>query len=222
MKLVLSFCVILLPWRLKRWLLVRFWKYDLHPTSRIGISYVFPKYLMMAAGSKIGHLNIAVHLDEISIYENSSIARGNWITGFASGTKSKHFAHNPHRKSILRVGKESAITKNHHIDCTSPIMIGDFVTIAGYQSQLLTHSIDVYKNRQDSQPIYIGDYCFVSTGVKILGGAVLPHHSLLAAGAVLNKAYDREWTLYAGVPALPIKSISTNAKYFSREKGFVI
>lgn len=220
-KKIFGILIIVLPWKLKRFFLVKIWKYELHETAKIGLSYIFPKFLKMDAGSSIGHFNTAIHLDEIRIGKNSSIARGNWITGFTSGTNSEHFAHNPGRKSILCIGKESAITKNHHIDCTSPITIGDFVTIAGYQSQLLTHSIDVYKNRQDSQPIAIGDYCFVGTGVKILGGSVLPNCSILGAGAVLNKAFDAEWTLYAGLPAKPIKEISENANYFRRKKGFV-
>lgn len=155
----------------------------------------------MGAGAKIGDLNVAVNLDSMLLGENSTISRGNWITGFPTGTKSKHFAHDKSRRSQLIMGRESAITKNHHIDCTNTITIGDFVTIAGYQSQLLTHSIDVYQGRQDSHPISIGDYCFVSTGVTILGGTALPAHPLLSAGAVLTKQYTEEWKIYAGVPA---------------------
>ena len=119
------------------------------------------------------------------------------------------------------MGKESAITKNHHIDCTNYIHIGNCVTIAGYNSQFLTHSIDIYESRQDSHPIEIGDYCFVSTGVRVLGGAKLPACSVLGAGAVLNKAYAKERMLYVGVPAVPKKEIPQNAKYFLRKEGFV-
>ena len=119
------------------------------------------------------------------------------------------------------MGRESSITKNHHIDCTNYMHIGNDVTIAGYSSQFLTHSIDIYESRQDSHPIKIGDYCFVSTGVRVLGGTVLPSFSVLGAGAVLNKAFDKEWMLYAGVPAVPKKGIPQDAKYFFRKEGFV-
>ena len=175
----------------------------------------------MDEGAKIGHLNVAIHLDKISMGKNSIISRGNWITGFPLETNAPFFKHDNTRKSELIVGQEAAITKNHHIDCTDSIHIGDFVTIAGYRSQFLTHSIDVYQSRQDSHPIVIGDYCFVSTSVIVLGGAVLPDYCVLAAGAVLNKAYDEKWTLYVGVPARPKQSIPRDAKYFSRVKGFV-
>ena len=79
----------------------------------------------------------------------------------------------------------------------------------------------MYEGRQDSHPIEIGEYCFVSTGVKILGGAVLPDHSVLAAGAVLNKPMKDAFLLYGGVPAKRIKDVPKDAKYMNRDKGFV-
>ena len=93
--------------------------------------------------------------------------------------------------------------------------------VGGYASQFLTHSVDIRESRQDCHPISIGDYCFIGTGVKILGGSVLPARSVLGAGAVLNKRYEKEWTVYAGVPARPVKEIDETAKYFHRESGFI-
>ena len=185
---VLQITLLFLPWKIRRYLLNRFWRFDIHSTAYIGFSYVYPKSLVMEAGARIGHLNVAIHLDKILLKEKAIINRGNWITGFPTGESSKHFFHQKDRQAELVIGKESSITKNHHIDCTDSIHIGDFVTIAGYRSQFLTHSTD---------------YC------------------VLAAGAVLNKAYDEKWTLYVGVPARPKQSIPRDAKYFSRVKGFV-
>lgn len=219
-KLILIFSLFL-PWCLKRLLLNRIKGFEISKNAHIGLSIINPKELVMKSGSSIGHFNIAIHLDKLELRENSKISRFNWITGFPTGTNSKHFSHDDGRKSELIVGKESAITKHHHIDCTNFIHIGDYVTIAGYYSQLLTHSIDVYQGRQDSHSIIIGDYCFVSTNVNILGGSLLPAHSILAAGAVLNKVYNDEWKIYGGVPAKPIKNISPTAKYFTRSEGFV-
>lgn len=219
-KLVKIF-ICILPMFLKRSLLKSLYGYDIHPTARIGLSFVYPKKLVMGKNSKIGHFNTAVHLDEVILGDYVSIGRGNWITGFASGTSSRHFKHQPDRKSLLIVGDHSAITKGHHIDCTSPITIGRFVTVAGYNSQLLTHSINVYDNRQDSKAITIGDYCFIGTNVVMLGGSALPAYSVLGAKAMLNKAYTEEWKLYGGNPAKLITDIPKDAKYFSRETGFV-
>lgn len=218
---MLKLLLLFFPWSLRRKILIRKYGYKIHPTAHIGLSYIYPKYLEMGAGASIGHFNVAIHLDRVVIGEKSSIVRSNWITGFPTGTDSKFFAHDKNRKSELIMGKESAITKNHHIDCTNYIHIGNFVTIAGYNSQFLTHSIDIYESRQDSHPIEIGDYCFVSTGVRVLGGAKLPACSVLGAGAVLNKAYAKERMLYVGVPAVPKKEIPQDAKYFLRKEGFV-
>lgn len=221
MKKLINLLIILLPWKLRRFILVKCYHYDIDPTARIGLSYIYPDKLKMGKNATIGHLNVAIYLDKITIGENSTIGRKNWITGFPTNTTSKHFAHQHERQSQLIIGKESAITKNHHIDCTNSIVIGDFVTVAGYYSQLLTHSIDLKENRQNSLPIYIEDYCFISTRCILLGGSRLPDHSVLAAGAVLNKNFSESWKLYAGVPAKPIKTIEKSEKYFSRQSGFV-
>jgi len=221
MGMIKKIITMILPWSLRRAALNKWFGYTIHPTARIGMAWIFPDQLLMGEGAKIAHFTVAVHLDKIEMKEKSSIGRSNWITGFSSKRKSKHFSHQPERESVLILGRHSAITKDHHIDCTNLIKIGDFVTVAGYQSQLLTHSINVYENRQDSQPILIGDYTFIGTNSVILGGAVLPAHSLLAAKSMLSRAYTEEWKVYGGVPAKPISDLPKEAKYFTREVGFV-
>ena len=205
MRTLINLIVVILPWPLKKKILKTFYKYQIHDSAHIGLSYIFPKRLVMEEGASIGHFNTAIHLDYMFLGKNATIARNNWITGFPTGTTSRHFAHQKDRICELILGDESAITKKHHLDCTNSITIGKYTTIAGYNSQFLTHSIDIYEGRQDSHPIIIGNYCFISTGVIILGGSRLPNNSVLAAGAVLNKNYTDEWKLYAGVPAVPRK-----------------
>lgn len=221
MRTLINLIVVILPWPLKKKILKTFYKYQIHDSAHIGLSYIFPKRLVMEEGASIGHFNTAIHLDYMFLGKNATIARNNWITGFPTGTTSRHFAHQKDRICELILGDESAITKKHHLDCTNSITIGKYTTIAGYNSQFLTHSIDIYEGRQDSHPIIIGNYCFISTGVIILGGSRLPNNSVLAAGAVLNKNYTDEWKLYAGVPAVPRKDLPHDAKYFNRENGFI-
>ena len=212
----------LMPWKIRRILLIKWFGYKIHPSATIGLSWVYPSYLEMSEKARINHLVVAVNLDKIIIGKESSIGRGNWITGFPTNTKSAHFRHQTDRKAELILEEHSSITKNHHIDCTNLIKIGKFCTIAGYNSQLLTHSINIYESIQDSAPILIGDYTFVGTNVVILGGAVLPDYSVLGAKSLLNSAFQKPWHLYAGVPAKEIKEISKDAKYFHRTKGFVV
>ncbi|GAB3925943.1 hypothetical protein GCM10028827_16110 [Mucilaginibacter myungsuensis] len=175
----------------------------------------------MGSNAKIDHFTVGVNFDKLIMENDSYIGRSNWITGFPISTDSKHFQHQPDRKADLIIGQHAAITKKHHIDCTNTITVGAFATIAGYNSQLLTHSINTFENRQDSAPIIIGDHTFVGTNVVILGGATLPAYSVLGAKSMLNKKHDQEWSLYGGVPAKLISNIPVTAKYFSRTEGFV-
>jgi acetyltransferase-like isoleucine patch superfamily enzyme len=209
------------PWFIRRRILNKCFGYKIHPKARIGLAWVFPKELILAADSRIDHFTVAIHLNKIELGPKATISRGNWITGFPVKSESPHFKHQMDRKAELILGEASNITKNHHFDCTSHIHIGRFTTIAGYHSQFLTHSIDLYENRQDSNPILIGDYSFVGTNVVVLGGSALPSHSVLGAKSLLNKQFSEEWFLYAGVPAKKISEIPKTAKYFSREEGYV-
>ncbi|MCB4809215.1 acyltransferase [Tamlana sp. 62-3] len=209
------------PWPIRRRLLHKWFGYNIAKDAKIGWSWIFPDQLIMESGSRIGHLNVAVHLDCVELKANAKIGRSNWITGFSTKAQSKHFEYQKNRQSKLYLGEHAAVTKQHHLDCTNVINIGEFATIAGYSSQFLTHSIDVYENRQSSAPITIGAYTFVSTNVVVLGGAVLPDFSVLGAKALLNKTFTEEWTLYGGVPAKAVRAIDKTAKYFSRPVGFV-
>ena len=73
----------------------------------------------MGAVSRIDHFIVAVNLDSLELGEKLTIGRDNWITGFPTGTGSRHFAHQPERRAELLVGEHAAITKHHHIDCTN-------------------------------------------------------------------------------------------------------
>ena len=175
----------------------------------------------MEEGSHIGHLTVCKNIDLLHLKAHSSIGRGNWITGFPLGP-SPHFAEEVDRRPQLIVGEHSAITHRHLLDCTNAVEIGRFTTFAGFQSQILTHSIDIENNRQASAPVRIGDYCFVGTNSVLLGGSVLPDYCVLGAKSLLNKALTETYQLYGGVPAQPIKKLSPESKYFTRSEGFVV
>ena len=212
---------ILLPWSMRRTFLEKQFGYTLHPTSRIGLAWVFPERLIMEANTSIGDLTICKNIALLHMREHSLIGRGNWITGFPLGP-SPHFASETDRRPELIIGEHSAITHRHLIDCTNSITIGRFTTFAGFQSQMLTHSIDVEHSRQASAPIRIGDYCFVGTNSVLLGGSALPDYSVLGAKSLLNKAFTETHHLYGGVPAKQLQPLPRDYAYFNRTAGFVI
>jgi acetyltransferase-like isoleucine patch superfamily enzyme len=209
-----------LPWFLKRPLMQSLLGYRLHPSARIGLSIVAAAEVELGEGARIGNLNVVRGLSRLELGPHAIIAQLNWITGFPAGP-SPHFAHQPDRKPTLLLGAHCAITSRHLLDCTNRITIGAFTTIAGFRSQILTHSIDLAVNRQSSNEVKIGEYCFVGTGCIVLPGANLPDYCVLGAGAVLNEAMTEGHTLYAGVPARAVKKMPVDSAYFTRQRGFV-
>jgi acetyltransferase-like isoleucine patch superfamily enzyme len=220
MKPLFLLLTTLLPWELRRRLLMRWCGFELHPTARIGLSWVLPGRLVMGAHSSIGNLTVCKNLGAVFLGEHASVGNLCWITGFPPGP-SRHFAHQPERRPELHLGAHAAITHRHLIDCTATVSIGAFTTFAGFQSQILTHSIDLAACRQSSEPVTIGTHCFVGTNCVLLGGAVLPDRSVLGAKSLLNKAFTAPLTLYGGVPAKPIQTLPEDTAYFHRTEGNV-
>ena len=220
MKTLLMFFSLLLPWEMRRSLLEKQFGYSIHPDSRIGFAWIFPRRLVMEEGSRIGHLTLCKNIDLLHLGAHAIIGQLNWITGFPSGA-SRHFAHQPDRRPELIVETHAGISSRHLIDCTARVRIGAFATIGGFRSQLLTHSIDFEAGRQTAEPIEIGEYSFTGTNSVVLGGSVLPHHSVLGAQSLLNKKWDQPYQLYGGVPAKPLKKLSPEGEYFRRAQGFV-
>jgi acetyltransferase-like isoleucine patch superfamily enzyme len=218
---VLKALTLLLPWPLRRVILNSMFGYKIHRDSYIGFAWIFPKQLVMDAKSKIGHLTMCREIDLLQLGAHASIGRLNWITGFPSGSSSKHFAHQTERSSSLILGDHASITHRHMVDCTNTVSIGAFSTFAGFRSQILTHSIDLANCRQSSAPISVGKYCFVGTDCVLLGGSTLPENSVLGAKSLLNKQYSDTFWLYAGTPAKPVKPLGADLAYFSRTDGFV-
>ena len=221
MKTVLRLISFLLPWELRRSFLEKQFGFQIHPTARVGLAWIFPKALIMEEGSSIGTATVCKNIELLHLKAHATIGRGNWITGFPLGP-SRHFSHQTERHPELILGEHSAITNRHLIDCTNSVTIGRFTTFAGFHSQIISHSIDIEENRQSSKPVRVGDYCFVGTNCVLLGGSALPDFCVLGAKSLLNKSFTETYHLYCGVPARPIKALSRDCKYFQRTEGFVV
>lgn len=221
MRLIILFIVSFLPWPVKRMILVRFFGWQIDATARIGLSLILARIVVMGPKSRIHHGVLCKGIDLLEMGEDSGIANFTFITGYSTDG-CKMFKHIPDRRCELILGRSAGITSRHFVDCNGGVYVGDFATVAGIRTQILTHSIDVYNNRQDAKPIRIGKYCFVGTGCIFLPGSVLPDYSVLGAGSVLTKAYDTPWHVYAGSPARVVKDLNhADVRYFARQKHFV-
>jgi acetyltransferase-like isoleucine patch superfamily enzyme len=69
--------------------------------------------------------------------------------------------------------------------------------------------------------VSIGHHCFVGTSCVLLGGSSLPDSSVLGAHSLLTSHFETPGYLYGGVPAKPIKPVDLEAKYYSRDAGYV-
>jgi acetyltransferase-like isoleucine patch superfamily enzyme len=222
LKLLISAATALLPWGIRRPLLQTLCGYRIHKTAFISrFAAVFPERLEMGPNARIGSFTVCKGLNLLQLEERATIGARNWISAHPLRAGDQHFALDPGRKPQLLVGRHAAITSQHIIDCTDEVRIGPFSTLAGFRSQILTHSIDLGQSRQRCKPVHIGSYCFLGTACVLLAGSRFPDRSVLGANSLLLSALDATDYLYGGSPAKPLKPIEPGSKYFSRDSGYV-
>jgi len=217
-ELMIKIIVVMLPWRLKRLILIKIFKYEIAKDSYIGLSWVFPEMLVMKQQARIGHFNYFKPLECVHIGFSSSIGSLNLINGFP---RSEDHYVSANRELMLKMGNHSAITNQHIIDCTDTVSIGCFVTVAGYRSQILSHAINLKDCIQECKPVVIGDYSFIGTNVVLLPGASVPSKSVVAACSVVREGLSEFNCLYGGIPAVKIKEYDDSVRYFQREVGSI-
>jgi acetyltransferase-like isoleucine patch superfamily enzyme len=218
--MIVDLMAMFLPFRIRKYYYIYIKGWELADDVFVGFTYINIKRLKMGVGSRIGHLNVIKGLNLVEIGDFSIISNLNWITAFPSDLESNHFR-NTSRSTCLVMGMHSAITSRHLIDCTNLIRIGSFTTVAGFRTQMLTHSINIEKCAQEALPIEIGDYVFIGTSSVLLPGVKIPNFAVIGASSLLNKAYDEQYALYGGVPARFVKKIPIDSLYFTRKIGYV-
>ena len=113
---------------------------------------------------------------------------------------------------IFEAGDCLNIQSDCFLGCYNHVVVGKSLSMA-HRSQLLDSNEHWMANmtsrivRRFSSPIVLGNYCWLCSSSLTLGGARLPHHSILSAFSMLNKDYSREdeGCLFAGIPAKVIK-----------------
>jgi acetyltransferase-like isoleucine patch superfamily enzyme len=219
LALLVSGATLIFPWVIRRWLLNVICRYSIAKSAYIGWSLIGCPSLRMGSLARIGHFNIVKGIP-VEMGESASIGDFNWISG-ASFQNTMHFKTETDRQPALRLERHAALTSRHFVDCSNLVDIGEFSTIAGTRSQILTHAIDFRRNMQVSASVRVGRFCFIGTGCIVLKGAKLPDYSILAAQSSLARGFDDPYTLYSGVPAVPVKGLDRDAAYFHRRRGFV-
>lgn len=116
-------------------------------------------------------------------------------------------------RQVLRFGRGSRIWGGKIIlDETSGCLIGDDcncsdnIYIWGSDGHAILDKNDRNKILNEvSGPITIGDHTWVGQAVRLQKNARIPANSIVAAAAVVTKAFDEEFTIIGGFPAKVIK-----------------
>lgn len=200
-----------LPWPWRRRALELGFGYQIDPTARIGCSVILAREVILGAGARIGHLTMCRGLDRVVLAENANIGPLNWIYAIPRGLG--YFTEVPRRPELI-LDQAGCITRRHIIDCSDQVHVGAFALVAGYRSQILTHSVSLTAGKQTVRPITIEAFSFVGSACILLPGSRLPHHSALVAGSTLRHAYDAPYRIYGGVLATDLGELAEDAHFF--------
>jgi acetyltransferase-like isoleucine patch superfamily enzyme len=213
-------CVVLapVPQLLKRFVMGRLLGARIDRTARIGLSIVDCDLLEMGPGSRIGHFTVLRGLRHAHLGSEATVGNFNWITAAPIFQARSNGADGD---GCFSLGRESAITSRHYVDCSGGVTIGEYTTVAGVRSTILSHQIDVREGLQSTRSTHIGDNCLVSSNVCLTPGASVPDRSVIAMGAVVVGHLDMVGALYGGVPARVLRSSVDTGEYFRRKSGFV-
>ena len=157
--------------------------------------------LTMGDHVRIGHLNIVRGGEEVRLGRYSEIMRMNEINSIPEPD-----AVNPVEPRFL-LGAGSIVTTGHKIDFTDRVDIGRRTIIGGRNSSLWTH------NRQRTRPINIGEFAYVGSEIRMAPGSSIPSRCIVGIGSVITSEIDAEESLIAGVPAKPIKELSSEDRF---------
>jgi acetyltransferase-like isoleucine patch superfamily enzyme len=159
------------------------------------------KKLSMGDHVRIGHLNIIRGGEEVQLGRYAEIIRMNEINSIPEPD-----AVNPVEPRFM-LGAGSIVTTGHKIDFTDRVDIGRRTIIGGRNSSLWTH------NRQRTQPISIGEFAYVGSEIRMAPGSSIPSRCIVGIGSVITSKIDAEEWLIGGLPAKPIKELSSEDRF---------
>jgi acetyltransferase-like isoleucine patch superfamily enzyme len=212
MRLAFAYVFAFLPMSLKRLVARWVYRWDIHPTAYIGPSVLTVRHLSMGPGASIGGRNTITNVNEVRLGDGATIGSGNMVKGWWDHPTQPLADRNP----SLLLGDHAQIASYHYIDCVDTLELGRYAVIAGFRSTVLTHSIDLVRDRYVVGPIVLGEYAVVMSGCMLLAGTRVPPRSIVAAGSVVDTKLSGELKLYRGNPAVAVRELPERLGYFQR------
>lgn len=203
-SLLLAVLSALLPSR-ARIALLRWRGAQIGKGCRIGmLTIIDAKQIVMGDNVQIASFNLIHRVVRLEMGCGSRMNGFNWITGARTGS--------------FRLGHNSAITRLHFFEASGDILIGDNTIIAGRGSHFFTHGISS-TNLDDVRSIEIGPWCYIGSTSRFVPASGVSRGTFVGLGAVVTKAFEDEFVLIAGNPAIIKKRLSPDHAYFDR--GFL-
>ncbi len=170
--------------------------HSIHESARVSPNLVWGvRRFVVEPGGKVGRGNMFRNLTLVEVGPGASIGFYNVMSAHPA------FGRLYPDGAQLVLGRSAMITSHHTLDCSGGVHLAEFAGLAGKQSLVLTHGLDMDRNAQAAYPVTFGERSFSGARCVILGGAQLPARSFLAAGSVLPKGERTDSGLWAGVPA---------------------
>ena len=217
MRLAFAYVFAFLPMPLKRLVARWVYRWDLHPTAYIGPSVLTVRRLSMGPGSAIGGRNTITNVNELRLGEGATIGSGNMVKGWWD-----------HPDAAAARPRPLSAAGGSCADCVVPLHrlrrhagAGPHAAIAGFRSTVLTHSIDLVRDKYVAGPVILGDHAVVMSGCMLLAGTRVPPRSIVAAGSVVDTKLSGELTLYRGNPAIAVRELPERLKFFQRGRTSV-
>lgn len=218
--------IALLPSFLMRPCYRLFFGYRIGKRVKIGFSIVDARDCQIDDDVRIGHLNVIMRVDKLSVGDHVRIGHLNIIRG-GDEVRLGRYAEiirlneinsipdpdvvNPTDPRFL-LGEGSIITASHKIDFTDRVEIGRRSILGGRNSSLWTH------NRQRTRPIKIGSLSYIGSEIRIAPGGVIPSRCIVGIGAVIISELADEGYLIGGLPAKPIKALTEEDQFLIERK----
>ncbi|HSZ36513.1 MAG TPA: hypothetical protein VK773_05430 [Acidimicrobiales bacterium] len=213
---LLALLMLVLPASLRAELGRRVLGWDIDPTARIGRSLIMVKHVSMGPESSIGPFNMIRGLDELRLGRGATIASRNYIQAHPIAREVLARQQQEHDPSLI-LGDWSMLTVGHEIDASDRVEIGDWAGLVGYRCQILTHSLDLVRDIQITNPVVIGERSAVMSGCILLSGTTVPARSIVSAGSVVTTKLTKEQTFYRGNPAEAVRELP-DLRLFHRDE----
>ena len=168
-----------------------------HPSARVRPNLVWKVgEFEVGPDARLGLGNVFKNLRWVRLGHAAQIGRLNLVS--AHPVFARHYP----ESSSLELLASAKITSRHQLDCSGGVSLGEFSSLAGHQTRIMSHSIDVRRNAQVAYPVLVGPRSFVGTRCVLLGGAKVPPRSMVAAGSVVPSQRETGPSgLWAGAPA---------------------